>query len=531
MYPAIPYTVGVDNNYSLNLAKYGGIEEETVSLVRNKLQTKTEDPLSTSTKGSSSKESSKNLFKDMRPHNLTCVAKHWNDTMKYCTTRLPSFQFNPDQNTIEISKPIPLYNLLTNAIPTNDAQNQTNLENTFLTKLQSIPRERNCDEENEFLDAYQDKYPVLADLEPLYGWEELIKDYQDQYDGAYRQYMIYKLAEKMKKESKKKATTPTGKRKGKRKATELTNEVVVEEEKKHCIPIIPPPVPVSFHHPAAWGIGSRIEKDDLSAEKHHKMFEYIHPACFSTTIVPAHPTLSLSRPTPPTVPADSTTASSTSSTSSTPSSMYLSEIDLQILQYQEELLDFEVSNFASLTSVYQLSDQYKVISEMQQTNHRLQELVGECAEYILSRACQRDIYRHVRFRRPILPHFPSFKKQMMAISSSSTPTPATTITQIMIDDTSTKFTPSATPKANPSPSHSTSTKIKISSLQDPNTANAPTEGKSEPNRLTKQAKIPVKVGSSKDSTVSPSIVIPNGGSPIDTEPGSSGRLAFSCLCC
>lgn len=97
---------------------------------------------------------------------------------------------------------------------------------------------------------------------PMRHWGDLLNNYSDNHDGFYREWMQARI------QPQKHHDDPA------KRARNNQKPVVV----------LPPPAPSSVHHPAAWGLNSRVT---LTPTKNRTtLFEKVHPACTSATIVP-----------------------------------------------------------------------------------------------------------------------------------------------------------------------------------------------------------------------------------------------------
>lgn len=120
------------------------------------------------------------------------------------------------------------------------------------------------------------------------SWGDVITDYSDNHDGAYREHMMLALRpswtwDKPKRE--KRANNAGAS------TDELSSDMGLD--------VLVPPPPVSYHHPAAWGRHSRdLSKVEAALVRAHlsmsSIYSYVHPAAFSSSpaIKPSAPAAS-----------------------------------------------------------------------------------------------------------------------------------------------------------------------------------------------------------------------------------------------
>ena len=120
----------------------------------------------------------------------------------------------------------------------------------------------------------------------LHRWDTILPQYRDNHDGCYREFMISQ-------------TTPMWEKEKERmhRSRETRPDLQFEEKKQHTgeVELVPPPVPWSMHHPAAWGLHCRdlgsVEALLVETGKSHCslsqrcIYEYVHPAAFTACVV------------------------------------------------------------------------------------------------------------------------------------------------------------------------------------------------------------------------------------------------------
>jgi hypothetical protein len=161
-------------------------------------------------------------------------------------------------------------------------------------------------------------------IQVLDDWDELFRDYSDSHDGVYREWQL--------------SETPAWKKRLK----EIKRDV--------SIAFIPPPVAVSIHHPACWGIGNRIDTGSCSLNT-----SIMHPAAYSTTIV--HP------------PAKQAQVSRKKEE--------YDEIARDWNVCQEELIATEAKNYASLCQLHHYAGIAAKLATIRSRRQRTHELIDE----------------------------------------------------------------------------------------------------------------------------------------------------------
>ena len=115
----------------------------------------------------------------------------------------------------------------------------------------------------------------------LNQWETILPQYRDNYDGCYREFMISQLTPKWEKE-----------RIHRSRETRPDVQFVEKKQRSGEVELVPPPVPWSMHHPAAWGLHCRDlgSVEALLVETGNSLgprciYEYVHPAAFTACVV------------------------------------------------------------------------------------------------------------------------------------------------------------------------------------------------------------------------------------------------------
>mmetsp|Transcript_13070 Transcript_13070/g.19710 ORF Transcript_13070/g.19710 Transcript_13070/m.19710 type:complete len:656 (+) Transcript_13070:26-1993(+) len=123
-------------------------------------------------------------------------------------------------------------------------------------------------------------YKYGARCKYVSNWDELLKDYCDDHDGCYIDWLLENLHKRrrMHQYDASVASTQTGGTSvpGTRR-TGAASRVATVNTPVH---FYPPPVPVAVQHPASWGPGSRVARNQSAIAVGR-----IHPACVSSTIV------------------------------------------------------------------------------------------------------------------------------------------------------------------------------------------------------------------------------------------------------
>ena len=97
--------------------------------------------------------------------------------------------------------------------------------------------------------AYLNKLGKQTKLQPLSDWNDLFHQYDDSVDGNYREWLITRL------DSKKEQLLKCPKKKRKIDPIFVPYDLTLSaENKEDLMKVVPPPVPVSMIHPAAWSV-------------------------------------------------------------------------------------------------------------------------------------------------------------------------------------------------------------------------------------------------------------------------------------
>lgn len=101
---------------------------------------------------------------------------------------------------------------------------------------------------------------------PMRMWGDLLLNYSDNHDGFYREWMQARIVPQ----------------------THYDDPSKKARKNRKTVVVLPPPAPSSVHHPAAWGVNTRVVLPSLKSR--NGFFEKVHPACASTCEVlpPGH---------------------------------------------------------------------------------------------------------------------------------------------------------------------------------------------------------------------------------------------------
>ena len=169
----------------------------------------------------------------------------------------------------------------TNTTDTNDT-NDTNdtTSNCYFTNRPYMPPKlgkrgrpyKDMWDEAEAISEHDLPFTTVNDF------SEILNGYCDNHDGSYREYMLNMIDVQLRDELKKSA-----------KHRNASNDTII------CVN---PPVPVAQHHPAAWGLNARRKDEDFlnfiesntnnnadESKLPQHIYEYVHPACVSNTII------------------------------------------------------------------------------------------------------------------------------------------------------------------------------------------------------------------------------------------------------
>lgn len=194
-------------------------------------------------------------------------------------------------------------------------------------------------------------------LEVVGDWRALFNDYSESHDGHYRDWSI--------------RITPT-----------LRHRLRVEKQQVHT-KILAPPVPSNLQHPASWGFRSRISPRKEAIDK--QIFEKIHPACYSSTIVEP--------------PAKQTNIIS-----------LIGEEDKDELQYQwreasAQLTRLEIENYLSLLKIESYADISSSMNELRKKRRKLNSIFNQAFEVSRPRLCGHETSVNKDTRKSLqIPH-------------------------------------------------------------------------------------------------------------------------------
>lgn len=109
---------------------------------------------------------------------------------------------------------------------------------------------------------YLEKSKQMHLFTPMRHWGDLLNNYSDNHDGFYREWMQARIQPQ----------------------THYDDPAKRARKNQKPVAVLPPPAPSSVHHPAAWGMNTRV---DLPPTKNRSaFFTKVHPACASDTMVP-----------------------------------------------------------------------------------------------------------------------------------------------------------------------------------------------------------------------------------------------------
>lgn len=231
-------------------------------------------------------------------------------------------------------------------------------------------------DEEEFISKIKTKTRLCA----LNSWQDLFHDhYSDNHDGCYRDWLVGQQMDTKgrlldnKHNKKKRPSDPI-----------FWTNVVVPNDTSELAGIVPPPVPVAIHHPAAWGI--RKQEVLIKGQPSSKYIDtaVIHPAsCSHKAILPMH-----SKPTSHV----SHISSVTSIDASFAAGEDVDDFNVYADRLDQQLVLEEASNFVRLSRLQSILSMRENALKLGVKRRRLEDLVYSAIRRMEPSSSDRVLY-------------------------------------------------------------------------------------------------------------------------------------------